>query len=67
MSRKNQTYLDERLGALEEMLPALGFGAFLMPIYNSLIGNTILVIQNLHKVLRPRYQTRQQGALALRI
>jgi hypothetical protein len=30
------------------MLPALGLGAFLMPIYNSLIGNTILVVQNLH-------------------
>ena len=41
------TYLDERLGSLQDVLPALGLRALLVPVYDRLIRDTILVVQNL--------------------
>lgn len=49
---RNATYLDECLGGLEEVLPSIGLGTLLEPIYNCLIRNTILVIQNLRRVIQ---------------
>lgn len=39
---------DKSLGALEEMLAALGLRALLVPIDNRLIRNTILIVQHLN-------------------
>lgn len=41
------TYLDERLCGFKEMVSALRLGPFLVPINDSLIGNTIFVVQDL--------------------
>ena len=43
-------YLDQGLGSLEEMLSTLGFGAFVVPVDDGLIGNTVFIIQNLRIV-----------------
>lgn len=45
--RLNRPYLDQCLGAFEEMLPALRLGTFLVPINDCLIRDTIFVVQNL--------------------
>lgn len=50
ISSKSSTYLDKGLGALQEMLLALGLSALLVPVYNGLVGNTVLIIQNLENL-----------------
>lgn len=42
-----RAHLDERFCALEEMLSTIWLGSLLVPVYNSLVGDTVLVIQNL--------------------
>ena len=49
-----EIYLDQCLGSVQEMLPALGLRALLVPINDSLIRYTILIVQNLW----PRVQLR---------
>lgn len=45
--RMAMTYLDKRLGGLEEVLPSLGLRALLVPVYDGLIRDTVFVVQNL--------------------
>ena len=49
------TNLDEGLRSLEEVLSALRLRALLVPVYDGLIRNTVLVVQNLRN--RPRSTT----------
>ena len=44
---EDDTHLDERLGRLEEVLPALRLRALLVPIDDRLVRDTVLVVQNL--------------------
>ena len=44
-------YLDKRFGRLQEVLTALRLGALLVPVDDSLVRDTVLVIQHLNKVL----------------
>lgn len=48
--QRRWTYLDEGFGALQEMLLALGLGALLVPVYDGLVRNTVLIIQNLENL-----------------
>lgn len=47
------TYLHEGLRSVEEVLPTLRLGAFLVPVDDRLVRDTILVVQNL---LQPRIE-----------
>lgn len=42
-----KTHLDQSFGCLEEVLLSLRLCAFLMPVYDSLSGDTVFVVQNL--------------------
>lgn len=48
---RSDTHLNQWLGRLEEMLLSVALGAFLEPVYDSLIRNTVFVVQHLrHKI-----------------
>lgn len=47
MIDRSDTHLDQWLRRLEEMLLSVALGAFLEPVYDSLIRNTVFVVQNL--------------------
>lgn len=43
-------YLDKRLSRVQEVLSTLGLRALLVPINDSLVRDTVLIVQNLHKL-----------------
>ena len=55
-NRIDGSHLHEWRTGVEEVLPALRLGALLVPVYDSLVRNTILIVQNLFErsMMRPR-------------
>lgn len=47
MSALDRTHLDERLGGLDKVSLALGRRSLLSPVDDGLVGNTVLVVENL--------------------
>lgn len=48
---RNKDHLHESFSTLQEVLTALRFGTFLEPVDDSLIRNTVFVIQNLQNTV----------------
>ena len=48
--RVKMLYLHQRRGRVDEVLLPLRLGTLLVPVYDSLIGDAVLIVQNLRRV-----------------